>query len=599
MSEKKKCRQYSIDYLKYGFIASPTNMQQPLCLLCEKSFSNEAMKPSRLSEHLTRVHSDKADKSLSFFQGLKVKYENRATVGKLFKKAAVTRDKGLVASYNISYLIAKLGKPHTIGETLVVPAIREFCTTVLGIDGGVLKSLPLSNNTVARRIKEMADDVEEALFAKLRDTEFAMAVDESTLRDSEALLLAYVRYIDKEIDEFKEDLLFARQLISDTKGSSIYKVVVEFFEEKAIPLINLLACATDGAPAMFGRYAGLLALLKKLLPGLLGVHCVIHRQHLAAKHLSGRLNETLQFVIRAVNKVKAQPLNDRMFRLLCQDNEEDYERLLMHTAVRWLSKGKCLKRVDTVFPTLLEFLGTVDEALRDELANRRLDIAYLADIFEKQNEVNTKLQGGNMNFIKAKGIVCSFISKLGLYRRNLSSQELSQFPSLQEKVKMSANEDEVPVLPDSDLRVYCSHLEELKIDMETRFQDLLSLEVPSWVINPFTSNPEEFDPKLQEHLIDVKHDDEAKELFQKYGYENFWVKVRRTYPVLWQEAKLLLLAFPSTYLVETGFSTVQEILTKARNKLQICETGDLRLRLTKMQPDVEKLAEEHQAQGSH
>jgi len=339
MSEKK-CRQYSIDYLKYGFVASPTNMQQPLCLLCERSFSNEAMKSSRLSEHLTKVHSDKADKSLSFFQGLKLKYENRVTVGKLFKKAAITRDKGLVASYNISYLIAKLGKPHTIGETLVVPAIREFCTTVLGIDGDVLKSLPLSNTTVARRIKGMADDVEEALLAKLRDSEFAMAIDESTLRDSEALLMAY---IDKETDEFKEDLLFARQLISDTKGSSIYKV--EFFEEKSIPLINLLACATDGAPAMFGRYAGLLALLKKLLLGLLGVHCVIHRQHLAANYLSGRLNETLQLVIRAVNKVKAQPLNDRMFRLLCQENEEEYKRLLMHTVVRWLSKGKCLKRV--------------------------------------------------------------------------------------------------------------------------------------------------------------------------------------------------------------------------------------------------------------
>jgi len=258
-------------------------MQQPLFLLCERSFSNEAMKPSRLSKHLTKVHSDKADTSLSFFQGLKLKYENRVTVGKLFKKAAITRDKGLVASY-ISYLIAKLGKPHTIRETLVVPAIREFCTTVLGIDGDVLKSLPLSNTTVARRIKEMADDVEEALLAKLRDSEFGMAIDESSLRDSEALLMAYVRYIDKETDEFKEDLLFARQLISDTKGSSIYKVVVEFFEEKSIPLINLLACATDGAPAMFGRYAGLLALLKKLLPGLLGVHCVIHRQHLAANY---------------------------------------------------------------------------------------------------------------------------------------------------------------------------------------------------------------------------------------------------------------------------------------------------------------------------
>ena len=35
-ASKKKCRQYSVEYLKYGFIQSPTNPQQPMCLVCEK-----------------------------------------------------------------------------------------------------------------------------------------------------------------------------------------------------------------------------------------------------------------------------------------------------------------------------------------------------------------------------------------------------------------------------------------------------------------------------------------------------------------------------------------------------------------------------------
>jgi hypothetical protein len=110
-SKKKKCRQYSAEYLKFGFIASPQNVQFPHCLLCDKTFtSNEAMKPSRMKDHLSRVHSDK---ELSYFQHLKAKADKRPNVSDLFKKRATDLDKGLLASYEVSLLIAKCDKPHT------------------------------------------------------------------------------------------------------------------------------------------------------------------------------------------------------------------------------------------------------------------------------------------------------------------------------------------------------------------------------------------------------------------------------------------------------------------------------------------------------
>lgn len=52
---KKKCRQYNIEYINYGFIPSPTNIHLPMCLICEQVFSNEAMKPSRLKDHLNKA----------------------------------------------------------------------------------------------------------------------------------------------------------------------------------------------------------------------------------------------------------------------------------------------------------------------------------------------------------------------------------------------------------------------------------------------------------------------------------------------------------------------------------------------------------------
>ena len=140
-----------------------------MCLICEQVFSNEGMKPSRMIDHLKSRHSDKADRDVQFFINLR---DNRKTMGSMFRKVDKQNFDGLAASYNISLLIAKAGKPHTIGEKLILPAIQEAITTVMHTDGrSVIQSIPLSNDTVARRINVMASSIEEniATFLKRRN----------------------------------------------------------------------------------------------------------------------------------------------------------------------------------------------------------------------------------------------------------------------------------------------------------------------------------------------------------------------------------------------------------------------------------------------
>ena len=76
----------------------------------------------------------------------------------------------------------------------------------------------------------------------------------------------------------------------DTRGASIFGVVQSFFEHHYIPLSNIIACLTDGAPLMIGWYHGFIALLKKAVPNVFYIHCVIHRQHVVANKLSDQLN---------------------------------------------------------------------------------------------------------------------------------------------------------------------------------------------------------------------------------------------------------------------------------------------------------------------
>ncbi|CAG9839929.1 unnamed protein product [Diabrotica balteata] len=112
----------------------------------------------------------------------------------------------------------------------------------------VTDAVPLGNNTVSRRIDKIGANVEDVLCNKLKSREFTVQLDESILNDSTALLLSY-RFIDDN-REMAEEMLFARSLITDTKESSIFESFVKkFFEEKEIPLSNMIACATDGAAA--------------------------------------------------------------------------------------------------------------------------------------------------------------------------------------------------------------------------------------------------------------------------------------------------------------------------------------------------------------
>ena len=112
------------------------DLSQSLILTCSRCvsyavFSNKAMKPSRPSEHLTKIHSAKADKSATFFQCLWDNFIKRKTVGSMLVSSSQQSVDGLPASYNLSLMIAKKGKPDAIDEELILPAVKEVLNNVL------------------------------------------------------------------------------------------------------------------------------------------------------------------------------------------------------------------------------------------------------------------------------------------------------------------------------------------------------------------------------------------------------------------------------------------------------------------------------------
>ncbi|CAI9726638.1 Hypothetical predicted protein [Octopus vulgaris] len=113
--------------------------------------------------------------------------------------------------------------------------------------------MPLSNNTVRRRLDEMSDDIETQLVEKLKSRKFSLQMDESTLRGNEVILLTYARYIDK--GEFAEEMTFCKSLESTTTIPDIYDKLINYLDINNIPIENITSCAADGAPVMMGKRA--------------------------------------------------------------------------------------------------------------------------------------------------------------------------------------------------------------------------------------------------------------------------------------------------------------------------------------------------------
>ena len=156
-------------------------------------------------------------------------------------------------------------------------------------------------------------------------------------------------------------------------------------------------------------------------------------------------------------------------------------------------------------------------------------------------------------------------------------------------------------ITDENIQIYWSHIDSLRDDVLIRFKDLTELVIPNFVIDPFTTNIETLDLQLQEEFIDLQNDIECNAIFTQCGYSEFWMKneVSERYLHIYQAVKFMFVPFPSSYLVEKGFSAVISLLTKQRNRLEISTKGDLRLLLTQLEPDVVKLAKSHKSQGRH
>lgn len=500
------------------------------------------------------------------------------------------------ASYRISYHIAKHGKNHTAAENLIFNCIKDAVSCMLGEEHvKKIEKIPLSNNTVSRRIRDMSNYVETSVVEKIKKSPvFSIQVDESTDVANLSILLVIARYLNENVPE--ENLLLCYPLTERCTGEDIFHVIQGYFTEHEISWDNCCGVCADGGRSMSGCYKGLKGRIKEVAPHVSWSHCAIHRQSLASKPLPCALKEVLDEAVKVVNFVKGSATKSRLFKLLCEDMDSLHVTLLYHTEVRWLSRGKVLTRLFELRNEAQVFFDDHPFQLASKFHNSEWlqQLAYLSDIFSEINKLNLALQKSSVDIFKVSDKIESMIKKFEFWKSYISKGQCEVFETLNDFLKENHLKLSKEVKDNIEI-----HLKGLQISFRKYFP------VPNcennWISNPFEQAFFDQATSLpisdKEALIELSTDSTLRAKFKHDDLTVFWANARQEYGSLSNKALKHLLPFTSSVLVERAFSSYAFIKNKHRNTLDAAP--DLRLYLSSFEPDFKKLTSQIQAQGSH
>ncbi|XP_073510834.1 protein FAM200C-like [Phyllobates terribilis] len=390
MSSKK--RKWSDEYVQHGFtcITERDGSQRPICMICNAKLSNSSLAPTKLKEHFLKLHGDGEYKNttLAEFKVKRARIDERATLPAL---GFVPVNKPiLTASYEVAYLIAKQGKPHTIGETLIKPAALKMANLILGTAAeGKLSQIPLSNDTISDRIECMSKDILAQVVADLISSpaKFRLQLDETTDVSNLSQLVVFVRYVKDNM--IKEEFLFCKPLTTTTKAANVKKLMDDFLRDNNLSWDMVSAVCKVGAPVMLGRKSGF-----------------------ALNHLSQQMQGGGVNIIEAEGNLKAfqkkLPLwkrrtennNFANFPLLddCVSKIEDVSKIgdisvsmeLKQTIATHLDE--LAKSLDAYFPTRESYPAWVRQPFTFAVGTADVNYEYLDEIIEiQQSQVQQQL----------------------------------------------------------------------------------------------------------------------------------------------------------------------------------------------------------------
>ncbi len=129
-------------------------------------------KSSLTQRSYTTNYSHLSNKTVDYFRRL---LDSQQKQRKFLEKKVTISDKAQEASYLVAELVPKKRKSHTITESLIMPACKIIVRTMLREEAeSELSKVPVSDNTISRRVHDLSNNIAGILSEILQNNNFAL-----------------------------------------------------------------------------------------------------------------------------------------------------------------------------------------------------------------------------------------------------------------------------------------------------------------------------------------------------------------------------------------------------------------------------------------
>ncbi|XP_042147359.1 uncharacterized protein LOC121836509 [Ixodes scapularis] len=201
----------------------------------------------------------------------------------------------------------------------------------------------------------MAANAEVPMLDALKRRAFSIAVDGTSNRDSQLYPIVATYYVE-ETRKVESRLLCLETIEGEASGRKIGNLILDVLKSRDLPIANCLAMSADNANVMIDKKIGVAAVLKEAQPNLIVVGCPCHLINLAARKGAAcfpvKVDEILVDVFFYLEKSVKRKDRLKDFQRI---HDIEVRKVLKHVPTRWLSLGKCLKRLLDQWEPLLSF----------------------------------------------------------------------------------------------------------------------------------------------------------------------------------------------------------------------------------------------------
>jgi hypothetical protein len=323
----------------------------------------------------------------------------------------------------------------------------RFCSLQKLIDlVGKNKALKIFGHNSYYSFKQFVFSLREAYVDKLKNSIsfyklYSILLDDSVNVCGKNEMCVYVRYIDSSLRISTKFLALKELGVKGATSQNLYDLLNEVLVEFHLEISNMVAVCTDGASNMRGDVGGLLALIRKKIPGIIDYYCSCHRLNLVIQksmHAISTINDTINTAVDISNYISGSSNRLSHISHIQMQLKKTQNRIVQPVATRWSSVHDCIQSITEQLTVVLifmneEHLESPSQKLKNlinEVENPLFisNIAIVDVIFHKLNIVMLKFQEKNLDF----GIVEDEIERLKeeLQNKSIDNEIISHMEKL-------------------------------------------------------------------------------------------------------------------------------------------------------------------------